>query len=167
MPSETEVEGINPNGGQLRWYPPLRHLRQRRFLFLALNSLSRIALVNRIGPYLFLPGLKGKKSKKVGLQCHDDPIWSVQSHMIILPTAVWKLQIMLIFAVIPDGTTNMSLSRCLSGSRLQQRGRGFPSLLVAEIILEQRGAASLKPLWLRKALDQDHILWVRVSNHLY
>lgn len=55
----------------------------------------------------FLPGLEGKKNKKEVLQCLDDSTQSVQSHMIIIPSTVWKLQIAFIFARIPDGTTNI------------------------------------------------------------
>lgn len=62
LANETEVEGVNPNGAQLSWYPPLRHLRQSRFLLLPLNSLCmpRIALTKKIGPYVLLSTWAGR-----------------------------------------------------------------------------------------------------------
>lgn len=66
LANETEVEGVNPNGAQLSWHPPLRHFRQSMFLLLDLNSLCmpRIALANRIGAYLFYLGWKVKRVRK-------------------------------------------------------------------------------------------------------
>lgn len=54
--SKTEVEGVNPTWGSAQLILPLKHL-QIRFIVLALNSLClpRIALVNQISPYFFLP----------------------------------------------------------------------------------------------------------------
>lgn len=122
---QVKVEEVSPEAAKLSWYPALRHFRQSRFVLLDLNSLclSRIALANWTGPCLFLPWLEGKKSKKAGLQCLDDPTQSVQSHTIIIPTTVWKLQIMFIFTVdtwwhYQHSLCNISPSRSLSGSRL-------------------------------------------------